>query len=414
MRILIVSQYFWPESFTINHLASTLRDQGHNIVVVTGKPNYPDGKIFEGYRSSGINREIYDRDIELFRVPLRPRGKSGALNLLRNYFSFVWSGLRWFPFLLKGYEFDAILVFAGSPNVAIPALPLKWIKKAHLALWILDLWPESLAATGFIRNRVILRLVAVLVKWTYYCADTILVQSKAFLVPVSCLTRPDKVVYYANSVDISKPDEKNDSSVPSELLEVLKSHFCIVFTGNIGTAQSIDTLVNAASYLKDLSNVRIVLVGSGSMSNWVNEIKDKLKLDNLIVAGRFPMSAMPIIFKHSAGLVATLKNEEIFSYTIPGKIQSYLAAGRPIIAAINGEGARIVTESGAGLTCIAEDSLSLANCVRILYAMSEEDRIQMGVSGNRYFLQNFEIKQQASRLVEILEQRIKVDHSIQC
>ncbi len=407
MRILIVSQYFWPESFTINHLASTLRDQGHSIVVATGKPNYPDGKIFEGYKSKGTDKEKYDRDIEVNRVPLFPRGKSSAINLLRNYFSFVWSGLRWFPFLLKRHDFDVILVFAGSPNVAIPAIPLKWMKKAHLALWILDLWPESLSATGFIRNRLILKLVSVLVRWTYYCADTILVQSKAFIAPVSRLSREDKVIYYANSVDISRKDEHDRNFIPSELLDLLKSNFCVVFTGNIGTAQSIDTIVNAASLLKDLPNIKIVLVGSGSMSDWVSKEKQRLDLDNLILAGRFPMSAMSAIFKYASCLLVTLKDEDIFSYTIPGKLQSYLAAGRPIIAAINGEGARIVTEARAGITCPAEDSQGLSDCVRAMYALPEEKRAEMGASGERYFMRNYEIKQQAVRLVEILEDRIR-------
>ena len=196
---MIVTQYFWPETFSINDLAKTLRDQGSEVTVVTGKPNYPDGKLFDGYRALGIQREVYDSDIDVFRVPMRPRGKNSALHLFLNYASFVCSGLALFPYVLRGRSFDAILVFAGSPNVALPAIPLRWLKKAHLALWVLDLWPESLSATGYVRNPLVLRVIGWVVRFTYWCADTVLVQSPAFVEPVERLSKRGKVIYYPNS-----------------------------------------------------------------------------------------------------------------------------------------------------------------------------------------------------------------------
>ena len=407
MRILVVSQYFWPESFIINDLTRVLSNQGHRVVVATGKPNYPDGKIFNGYCAAGVQKEIFSGNIEVLRVPLRPRGKGGALNLFLNYLSFVWSGLRWFPSLLNGYAFDAILVYAPSPiTVVVPAIPLKWVKKAHLAIWVQDLWPETLAATGFIRNRFLLWLVGLMVRWIYHSADTLLVQSRAFIAPVSRYVCQEKIVNHPNSLDISETPYNESAPLPPELLDTLKTHFCVVFAGNIGTAQAVETLVDAAVQLKDLTDVRIVLVGSGSMLEWVSQQKGSLGLENLILAGRFPMSSMPEIYRRAACLVMTLKDKEIFSYTIPSKVQAYLAAGKPIIAALNGEGARVVTEAGAGLTCAAEDSLALANCVRSLYVMPEPERARLGAAGKRYFLAHFEMHSQARRLVEILERRI--------
>jgi glycosyltransferase involved in cell wall biosynthesis len=406
MRLLIVSQYFWPESFIINDLARILRDLGHVVVVATGKPNYPEGKTYAGYSSGGVQKEVFSGNIEVFRVPLRPRGRARAIDLLLNYFSFVWSGLIWFPIMLRGRDFDAILVFAGSPNVAIPAIPLKWTQKAHLALWIQDLWPESLSATGFIRNRTVLKLVEFLVRGTYFAADTLLVQSRAFIAPVSRLAKRGKVFYYPNSLDSTPPDALGSGAVDPELLSVLKENFCVVFAGNIGTAQAVETLVDAALHLKDLPQVRLVLVGSGSMLEWVRTRKVELGLDNVVLAGRYPMNAMPGIFAHASCLVVTLKDEEIFSYTIPSKVQAYLAAARPIVAAINGEGARVVEEAGAGLTCAAEDALALANCVRRLHAMPESDRLRMGDAGRRYFLEKFEMRGQAVELIDLLEKRI--------
>lgn len=407
MQLLVVSQYFWPEPFIINNLTRILREQGHTVVVATGKPNYPDGEIYSGYSAAGVQKEIYHEDIEVFRVPLRPRGKGGALNLFLNYLSFVFSGLRWFPSLLRGYTFDAIVVFAGSPNVSLPALPLKWIKRAHLAIWVLDLWPESLKATGFIRNRVLLKLVGLLVRIIYSVADTILVQSPAFNAPTSRYAHKEKILYYPSSLDIAEILHGGAEQLPVELLDSLKTYFCVVFAGNIGTAQAVETLIEATSQLKVLlPDIRMVLVGSGSMLEWVRRKKMELALDNLILPGRFPMSLMPELYRHAACLLVTLKDEEIFSYTVPCKVQSYLAAGKPIIAALNGEGARVVSEAGAGLTCPAEDALALASCIKFLYFMPEAERSRFGIAGRRYFFEHFEMRRQARRLVEILEERI--------
>jgi len=406
LKILIVSQYFWPETFTVNELARTLKRQGHEITVATGKPNYPDGKIFGGYRALGMQKELYDNDIEVVRVPLFPRGTSGGRQLLLNYVSFVCFGLVLFPYLLRGRSFDVIFVHAASPNCALPAIPLKWIKGAHLALWVLDLWPDSLSATGFIRSKPILRGIGWLVRFSYWCADTILVQSRAFVAPVERYAERAKVHYFPNSSG-SLEAESKEHRLPAELVHVLEAHFCAVFAGNIGTAQAVETLVESAAHLADLTDVRIVLVGSGSKLQWVSQAVAERKLPNVVLAGRFPQEAMPELFRHASCLLVTLKNEEVFSYVVPAKVQAYLAAGRPIAAALNGEGARIIGEAGAGLICAAEDSAGLATCLRALYAMPSEERRRMGESGRRYFLEHFEMNRQALHLVRLLEERRK-------
>ena len=406
MNILLLSQYFWPESFIINDLVKTLRDAGHHVVVATGKPNYPEGRVFDGYRADGVQREVFDGDIEVCRVPLRPRGQ-GGLNLFLNYLSFVWSGLRWFPTLLRAHRFDAIIVFAVSPiTMAIPAIALRRQQQAHLAIWVQDLWPESLAATGYIRSRLILRMVGWMVRAIYSHADTILVQSKAFIAPVSRFAQPGKIVYYANSVADRPSETAEDGGLPPSLVALLRSYFCVVFTGNIGTAQAVDTLVEAASRFRELPDVRLVLVGSGSMLDWAKRRVSELNLENVVMPGRLPAHSMPGIYRDAACLVVSLRDEEIFSYTVPAKVQAYLAAGRPIIACLNGEGARIVSEAKAGLTCAAGDAAALADCVRSLHTMPAEERARMGAAGRQYFLEHYEMGRQAKHLVDILEQRI--------
>jgi len=407
LKILIVSQYFWPESFIINDIAETLKNQGHTIVIATGKPNYPKGDIYNGYASSGVQIENFSDSIEVVRVPLRPRGNGGAINLALNYFSFVWSGLRWFRTLLNDHEFDVIFVFMLSPvTLAIPAIPLKIQKKAHLVLWVQDLWPESLKTTGFVRNRFLLWLTGLMVKGIYTSADTILVQSRAFVQPVSRYARKDKIIYYPNSFLDSIDNKSKAMTVPQELIDLLEQNFCIVFAGNIGTAQSVETLLQVAIHLQHISNFKLVLIGSGSMINWLKDQKDRHKLNNLIFGGQYPSTDMPIIFKRAAGLLVTLKHEEIFSYTIPSKVQAYLAAGRPIIAALDGEGSRIIEEACAGLTCPAEDIDNLTDNIKQLYNMTQGERDNMGISARKYYLEHFEMKQQCKNLISIFEKRI--------
>lgn len=379
----------------------TLVAQGHEVVVATGKPNYPDGRIFTGYRAWGCQRERFLGEVDVLRVPLWPRGAGGAKNMVLNYLSFVFAGLIFFPWLLRKRQFDAILVFAPSPIIqAIPAIVLKWIKKARLSLWIQDLWPESLAATGFVKNRYLLRMVGGLVRGIYSCCDQLLVQSHAFIDPVAAYASRSKIVYYPNSVDVHSPNVS--VPIPHELSSLLESHFCVVFAGNLGTAQALNTLVQAAMHLRDDAGIRLVLVGSGSRLEWLKEQKQAHDLNNLILPGRFPAEAMLEVFARSSALLVSLNDESIFSQTIPSKIQAYLAAGKPIIACLNGEGSRIVQEAGAGFSSPAEQVLPLVATIRKMQSLTEVEREEMGRSGREYFDQHFEMGRQVSRLVELL------------
>jgi glycosyltransferase involved in cell wall biosynthesis len=403
MRIALVTQYFWPESFSINDLVRALVAQGHAVEVFTGKPNYPDGRIFSGYRQEGCMTELFESTVPVHRVPLAPRGKGGAKGLIRNYLSFVMNGLRHFPSQARGKDFDAIFVFTLSPITSvIPAIYLKWILRKKMTIWVLDLWPESLAATGFIKNRFVLGAVGLVVRAIYACSDRILVQSHAFVDAVAKYADRKKIVYYPNShVDI--PQElSTDTALDVELLQVLERDFCIVFTGNLGTAQDVETLVAAADRLRHIPDFKLVLVGSGSMSNWLAEQKAALGLDNLILAGRYPAQEMPQFLTRAQALLVSLKKAEIFAQTVPAKIQSYLAAGKPIIAALDGEGARVVLEARAGLACGAENVAGLVQAIEQLHAMSNGDRAEFGRAGREYFLKNFETNAQAAKLATLL------------
>ncbi|MCU7842294.1 MAG: glycosyltransferase family 4 protein [Candidatus Thiodiazotropha sp. (ex Monitilora ramsayi)] len=409
MRLLIVSQYFWPETFIINDLAGRLTGLGHSVTVLTGKPNYPEGKIYEGYTQQGIQHETLPNNVQIHRVPLRPRHNGGGKNLALNYLSFLASGLLKFPRLVRGQKFDALIFFAPSPMTsALTAVPLKYITGAHFALWIQDLWPESLSATGHIKNRLILFLVKQIIRLIYAFSDTLLIQSQAFYGPVSRIAAENKLVYFPNFSQRNKESQdKLASSIPRPVVELLANNFSVVFTGNLGTAQALETIIDAADQLRDLSDLKIILIGSGSQSEWTHQQVSERHLKNVELPGRFPVALMPELYRHAQGLLVTLKDEEIFNFTVPSKFQAYLAAAKPIIASINGETARILRESGAGYACRAEDAAALADCIRKLYHSSQEERQAMGQRGLEYFEQHFEMETQVDQLVKTLKKRIK-------
>jgi len=407
VRILVVTQYFWPETFIINDLVQCLCADGHFVEVLTGKPNYPDGDIYKNYTASGSTSDLFMGKIPVHRIPVLARGRGGK-RLLLNYVSYVLSAFFYFPKFVKGKKFDVIFVFVPSPiTSAIPAMYLKRRLGSHLAVWVQDFWPESVQATGFIKSRFLLGIIGRLVKWIYSVSDTLLVQSQAFAGYIKKYACEDKIVFYPNSVLEKFNDADENILIPPDLLNELVQNQCFVFAGNLGSAQSLDTIVKAAERLKDLKNCKILLIGSGSKKDWViQQIRDR-DIKNILLPGRFPPSIMPLIFFHAAGLIVSLKKEEIFSYTVPSKVQAYLAAGRPILASLDGEGGRIVKEAGSGLVSPAEDYHALAKNIEQLYHMPVSEREKLGQSGRAYFLEHFEMKKQSQRLIEILTVRMR-------
>lgn len=416
MRLLIFSQYFWPETFGINSLARALAERGQKLSVLTGKPNYPEGRIFEGYTFSGIQRENHD-GIEVVRVPLIPRGNRSSLRLALNYLSFILSGYILAPFALRGRRFDIVFVYAPSPLLqALPAIFLAWLKRAPLVVWVQDLWPESLTATGFIHNRFMLRVVEIAVRYIYRHSDLILIQSEAFRSPVSKMTKDArKIRYFPNSADafFFQHHMEGKESAPSDLVSSIRGNFSIVFTGNVGTAQSLETIIGAADRLRDHPEICFFVVGGGSRLGWLEAEVQLRKLDNIVLVGRLPFSAMPEVLSAASVLLATLSDEPIFAFTIPSKVQAYLAAGRPIIVCMNGEGARVLCEARAGIACGAGDSVALAEAVLQMQRLTPQERAQLGENGRRYFAEQYESGKLVEQLIEYLESlRVGQDRSV--
>lgn len=397
MRVLIVSQYFWPESFRINEVADSLVKAGCVVTVLTGQPNYPDGSVYPGYRSTGFGRQLQS-SVTIYRVPLIPRGKSGALRLVLNYLSFVAAASVLGPWLLRGKQYDVIFVYGISPILqALPAIVLKRIKGAKLVTWVQDLWPESLQVTGFVKNRKVLALVASLVGWIYRRHDLLLTQSRAFIAPVSAMSGSTPVEYHPNPGEIAFSSDFVAGEVPALTLE---AGFNVVFAGNLGAAQAIETIVDAAELLREQVNIRVVIVGNGSHGRWLAEEVGRRRLTNVQLPGRYAVEAMPGVFSQASALLVTLVKGSAMEKTIPSKVQAYLAAGKPIVACLDGEGARIVEEAGAGLACPAENAAMLAQTILRMQALSEDDRTQMGLAGRYYYHAHFEPEMLARKLRE--------------
>lgn len=406
MRILVISQYFWPESFVINDLVCELSRSGHSVTVATGKPNYPQGTIAPGYRQSGITCELFADSVELIRIPLRPRGKARALDLSLNYLSFVASSLIRLPWLLRKREFDVIFFFGVSPlTAAIPAVLLSWLKKTHLVLWIQDLWPESLSATGFVKNRSLLFVVGLMVRSIYRSADTLLLQSKAFFDPVSVYADRKKLVYFPNPA----PEISGGGiHLPPVIMDHFADCFSVVFAGNLGRAQALQTIVEAAQLLGDYPDIRFVIIGTGSEAATLARSISESGLTNIRMTGFIDREMMPSIFKAASVLMVTLAKDSALELVIPSKLQAYMQAGRPIVGALDGEGARVITEAGVGLVVGAEDAEGLANAVRTLYLMPSDKRELFGRAGQKFFELNYKLQNSTKRLIEIFHERIGI------
>ena len=388
MKVLIVSQYFWPENFRINDLAQGFTERGHQVTVLTGQPNYPSGKFFPGYGFFKNFSQTYE-GIRVLRVPLIPRGNGKGFRLLLNYISFALMGSILGPLLCRG-DFDVIFVHEPSPiTVGFPAIVLKIIKKAPIIFWVLDLWPESLSATGAVKSPVILGGIRQIVKFIYNRCDKVLVQSRGFVARIKELNiPPEKILYFPSwAEDLYQPSSRSHYSEIPELPE----GFLVMFAGNIGAAQDFPTLLGAAEKLKSHKNIHWIIIGDGRKYEWVKEKVHNLGLgQNIHLMGRHPLQMMPSFFSKADALLVTLKRDPIMSLTIPGKIQSYLASGKPIIAALDGEGVNIVQEAGAGMTSPAESVEGLAQTVLQMSRKSPSELEDMGMKGRHYYNENFD------------------------
>jgi glycosyltransferase involved in cell wall biosynthesis len=350
-------------------------------------PNYPSGQYFSGYGIAGPFQEEY-LGVAVSRVPVVPRGRGRAGRLFLNYLSYaLLASLRLAS--QRGKRWDVAIVFQPTPiTTIVPALVLRALKGVPIVTWVQDLWPETIAASGVVRSKLMVRAVAPFCRWLYRRCDYLLAQSLAYLPHLEDAgidaARLTYVPNWAEEIYTAPPVTCED-----EARQAWEEGFVVMFAGNLGRVQALETILGAAECVKDLT-VHWVFVGDGSLRHWLEAEVGRRHLGNRVhILGRRPVQEMPRLFARAGTLLVTLKRGHVLSLTIPSKIQSYLAAGSPIIGSLDGEGARVINESGAGWATPAEDAELLAHSIRRMASLTAHERARMGQRGRSYYEEYF-------------------------
>jgi len=401
VRILMVTHWFNPEPMLKGlMLLRKLKERGHDIEVLTGFPNYPEGKIYPGYRQKAFFREEVD-GISIIRAPLYPSHDANPVRRAANYLSFALSAAVLGP--LETRKPDLLYVYFPPATASVPAMAIKAFRRVPLVLEIQDLWPDTLSATGMMDNRHLLKVVGRWCDFTYRVAKKIIVLSRGFKdALVSRGVPAEKVEVIRNWCD----DEDNilkarpEKSLSGEL--GFDGRFNILYSGTMGKAQALKAVLSAAEILKDrIPEIQFVFMGSGIESEELKRVARERKLGNVAFHPRRPIEKIGEVMKIADVLLVHLKDDPLFRITIPSKIQSYLAAGRPILACVKGNAADLVTDAKAGIACDPESPESIAGAAETLFSMSATQREGMGENGRKYYDRELSLDRGVQRYEEI-------------
>lgn len=378
MKILVISQHYYPENFRITDICETLVTMGNEVDVICGLPNYPEGVVLDDYKHKK-NREQVINGVNIHRCFEIGRGKN-KIKLFLNYYSVCLSMKKKAKKLKK--KFDIVLVNQLSP-VMVTWAGLAYAKKHKVPciMYCYDLWPDSLAAGGIGKNNLIFKYYYKVSNKCYKSVDKIMVTSKSF------------IEYFENYHHISKdklvylPQYCEDIfQIDYEFEKENKEEFNYVFAGNIGKMQSVETIIKAANEIKDDESIKIHIVGDGSNLEQCKKLAEEYKLNNVVFHGRKPLEEMPKYYAMADAMLVTLAKNDVISKTLPGKVQSYMAAGKPIIAAIDGECQQIIKEANCGLVCNAEDYNAL---VKLFVNYKSFDANSFAINANMFYKTNF-------------------------
>ena len=407
MKILILTQNYIPEPDPKMHiLGKGLVEHGHKVTVITGFPNYPQGKIYQGYRQKLFQREKID-GVKVIRLPLYPDRSRSVIKRSLNYLSFPLSATTLGPFLCG--KVDIMMVYHPPITLGIPAWIISFMKKVPFVFEIQDLWPETLPVTGMVSNPLILNALARLGMFAYSKASAITVISPGFKRNLEAKGVPSGKIHvfynwaYEGEFALAKPDPRLGKQMG------LNGYFNILYAGNIGPAQGLHNVIEAALLLTDIKDLQFVLMGSGIERDKLKKMARERKLKNIKFLPRQPMKMMPSVYALVDAVMVHLIDDPLFEITVPGKTQSCLLSGKPVIVSVNGDAADLVVKAGAGLAVRAMDPVDLARTVRKLYAMSPQERKAMGSAGRRYYFQNLapevQIKKYEQLFYEIIKDR---------
>lgn len=387
-HILVIAQYFYPEQFRINDICTEWVKRGYKVTVVTGIPNYPQGKYYDGYGLFKKRKETYN-GMDIIRIPLIPRGNN-AIMLALNYLSFVVSGFFWKMF--TKIKADYVFIFEVSPMTQ--ALPGVWYAKKRRIpcyLYVTDLWPENVEIVAGITNKKILTAIGVMVDYIYKRCDRIFTSSESFIQAiVDRGTEREKLEFWPQyAEDYYKPVEKGNANIPEIPNDDI---FNIIFAGNIGFAQGLDVLPEAAKILKETNiKVRFNIVGDGRFKETLKSNVEEIQVANYFnFIDKQPATRIPEFMAVSDATLISLSKSKVFSITLPAKTQSCLACGVPVIVSADGEIQDVINKADAGVCSDAGDAKGLAENIQKLVSMPVQKHKDMAQNAVNYYQKNFD------------------------
>jgi colanic acid biosynthesis glycosyl transferase WcaI len=401
-RILVICQHFWPETFRITDICEGLVENGYEVDVLCGIPNYPAGKFFEGYGLFKNRRQSY-KGINIFRAPEIPRGNNSNVRIFINYLSFPIFSLFYVPRLLSK-KYDRVLVYQLSPVFMMwPGILIAKLKRVKLFVYICDFWPHSLLSIINFKNRFLVSALTKMSYWHYRRADGVIGVFKGIQQRVidNVGVEKSKTLYIPQAAEKIYEIDVHDKN----LIKKFKGKFNIVFAGNINPAQSFETILAALKIIvnKGHRNIRFIIIGDGMSKKWlVDEVHSNNLDDYFSFEGFMPYQDVPKYQTLADALIVALSKSPLFEYGIPAKVQSYLASGKPILGAMDGEGKKLINTSGSGICVDSGDASGLASAIIKMVEMTPEQRKKMGIQGRKYHFKHFERNYNLNRLIQFV------------
>lgn len=404
MKILLLTQWFDPEpTFKGLAFAKELKRQGHDVQVLTGFPNYPGGKIYDGYKLKLYQREEVD-GISILRVALYPNHDSSALKRIFNYISFAFMAILFGIFATK----KANVIYAYHPplTVGIAAIFIKLFRRTPIVYDIQDMWPDTLKATGMLNNHKILNFIGSVCKLVYRFVDHIVVLCPGFkhtLIERGVSKEKISVIYNwcdEQGLTQAKPAKP-------EYQQIMQNKFNIVFAGNMGKAQALDSILDVAKKVQHIQDIQFVFVGGGTETERLKQRLITENISNTVFIPRMPMAEVGGVLELSDLLLVHLKKDPLFEITVPSKTQAYMAMGKPVLMAVEGNAADLVKAAECGCVAISENVESIQQAILKIYHLPASEQLQMGLNARNYYLQELSLESGVKQFIEVFE---KVQH----
>lgn len=402
-KILVVCQHYWPETFRLTDLCEGFVERGYEVDVLCGIPNYPAGKFFSGYGLFRKRRQSHN-GVNIIRVPEIPRGNNSSLRILLNYLSYPFFAIFYIPYLATK-RYDRIFVYQLSPVLmALPGILLAKLARKKIFIYILDFWPHSFFSVVDVRGRFSRKLLTKVSYWHYRQTNGVIGAFKGIqerLVEDVGIDK-NKTLYIPQAAEKIYEQQIHDQ----ELGKRFGDKFNIVFAGNINPAQSFGTILDATKLLKKrgCTGIRFIILGEGMSKKWLlGEIQKYDLTDYFVFEGLVPVEEVPRYQTIADALIVALSRSPLFEYGIPAKVQSYMASGKPIVAAMDGSGQELINDRAKCGICVdSGDSEGVYNAIIKLLSMKKQERILLGERGRRYHLRHFERNYNLNRFIEFI------------